>query len=58
MTNVQWCHKFWEDFSDDDKRKLAIHLKELDKPDEYIKYLGTYCKAPVNKLMIYMKGKL
>ena len=56
---VSWSMKLWPDYSDNDKRGLAKHLREMDKHKriDYIKYLGNYCGAPTDSLMNYVKNR-
>lgn len=42
---VSWAFKYWNDFTEEDKRGLAKHLREMpkDKAGDYLKYLKHYC---------------
>jgi hypothetical protein len=42
-----WAYKMWADFTDEDKRLLAIHLDELGpKAPTYLNYLHHHCGMP------------
>jgi hypothetical protein len=47
---VQWFGKMWENFSDDDKKKLAVHMASMtkEKASNYALYLKNFAKAPGN----------
>lgn len=47
---VQWFGKSWENFTDDDRKKLAVHLVEMGfaRAENYAKYLHDFAKAPSN----------
>lgn len=49
---VPWHRKTWADFTEEDKRLLAIHLVAIgpEKAEDYEKYLKDHAKAPVNLL--------
>ena len=59
--SVSWKFKKWLDFTDQDKKDLAKHLRawpyvDRHKRIEYIKYLDYFCGAPLPRLMEYVKG--
>lgn len=55
---VTWALKDWSEFSDEDKKGLAKHLKDLgkEKAKEYIVYLSHHCKAPKGKLLDFINS--